>query len=164
MSEHEDSRSYQKLSQRRVDRQKRKAERQLLKQKKAHFDKEQEQHKVVKPRLRKKSLPGFLANNVDAILHWLKDYETLFNLADDYGFQRIDRMPEEKMQRLVQQYVDISEFIDKLEAIKAEADLKLAREKENAQPETEQKESEDHSNSSLEVNSSLQDSLVLVVS
>lgn len=118
MSDIEKAAPNKKLSQRRIDRQQRKAERQRLRQKKAEFDEKKEKSKVVKVRMKKKSLPGFLANNVDLIIHWLRDYEHLFCLAEDYGFQRLDRLPDERRHQLVQQYVDIAEFIDMCEELK----------------------------------------------
>lgn len=75
-----------KLSQKRVDRQLRKKQRREEKLSKAHSSPSKTNGKLVKVRHSKKSLPGFLAKNVDAILTWLKEYETLFALADDYGF------------------------------------------------------------------------------
>lgn len=70
-----------------------------------------EEDRLVRVRYTKKSLPGFLAKNAGAILQWLKEYETLYALADDYGFQRIDRMPPERQAVLQENYVKISDFI-----------------------------------------------------
>lgn len=104
-----------KKSQKRKDRQERKAERRKAKAEQQL--RKPEKKKPVKARLSKKSLPGFLAKNVNAIIQWLKDYETLFVLADDYGIQRLDRMPKEKRDMLFQNYIDVSDFITVLQEI-----------------------------------------------
>lgn len=100
-----------KKSQKRKDRQARKAERRARREELSHHEKKVHDNKPVKIRRSKKSLPGFLAKNVDAIIKWLKDYQTLFVMADDYGIQRLDRLPEDRRKLLVQNYVDIGDFI-----------------------------------------------------
>lgn len=75
-----------KKSQKRRDRQERKAERRRQREAVRNGSVSKKQlFKPVKARLSKKSLPGFLAKNTDAIKQWLKDYQTLFVMADDYG-------------------------------------------------------------------------------
>ena len=39
-------------------------------------------------------------------------------MADDYGIQSLDRLSDEKRRLLVQNYVDVGEFITTLEEIK----------------------------------------------
>lgn len=75
----------EKKSQKRIDRQARKNERRRLKSEALAFEETKMLLKPVKARLSKKSLPGFLAKNARAIVQWLKDYSTLFVMADDYG-------------------------------------------------------------------------------
>lgn len=92
------------------------------------FSKHQETVEKVRPvriRRTKKTLPGFLAKNVDAIVKWLKNYQTLYMLADDYGIMRLDRLPQEKLERITQNYVDVSEFIDIVEGLVYEAEHKI---------------------------------------
>lgn len=119
--EKEASSKSKKLSQKRTARQERKAERRRLKLEKAHFDEKKQRLTPVKVRFSSKSLPGFLAKNTDAIIKWLKDYQTLFVMADDYGIQQLDRMPEQRRRLLVQNYVDVGEFITILEDIYAQS-------------------------------------------
>lgn len=113
-----------KKSQKRVDRQARKAEKRRQKELLEKHELEKKHMKPVKARLSKKSLPGFLAKNVDAIIQWLKDYQTLFVMSDDYGIQKFDRLPQERRNLLVQNYVDVVDFISTLEAIKIESEEK----------------------------------------
>lgn len=122
---------HKKKSQKRVDRQARKAEKRKQKELLAKHQQEKLLQKPVKARLSKKSLPGFLAKNADAILQWLKDYQTLFVMADDYGIQQLDRLPSNKRQLLVQNYIDVGDFILMLENIKAESMLSCADETKN---------------------------------
>ena len=109
---------HKKKSQKRVDRQARKAEKRKQKELLEKNKLKKQQSKPIKARLSKKSLPGFLAKNTDAIIQWLKDYQTLFVMADDYGIQSLDRLSDEKRHLLVQNYVDVGEFITTLEEIK----------------------------------------------
>lgn len=111
----------EKKSQKRIDRQARKNERRRLKSEALAFEETKMLLKPVKARLSKKSLPGFLAKNAKAIVQWLKDYSTLFVMADDYGFQRLDRLTEEKRNLLIQNYVDVNDFISILESLIAES-------------------------------------------
>lgn len=111
-----------KKSQKRRDRQERKAERRRQREavREGTVSKKQT-FKPVKARLSKKSLPGFLAKNAEVIKQWLKDYQILFVMADDYGFQNLDRLPDQRRQQLVQNYVDVGNFILTLDAIIAES-------------------------------------------
>ena len=65
-----------------------------------------------------KSLPGFLAKNVDLICDWLYEYCALFQKADDAGIDYIKNMEREKRNKLVQDYVDMHVFIELVKKLK----------------------------------------------
>lgn len=109
-----------KKSQKRIDRQARRAEK---RRQKALFEKHEERKQQLKPvkiRTAKKSLPGFLAKNVDNIIQLLKDYQLLYVAADDYGFLNMERFPEARIKHVMQNYVGLVEFITLLEELKTQ--------------------------------------------
>lgn len=70
---------------------------------------------------KKKSLPGFLAKNVDLICKWLKDYSILFQAADDAQIQYFKSMSREKRNQLIDDYVKIHEFMKIVDQLKNNA-------------------------------------------
>lgn len=113
----------QKKSQKRADRQARRAERQRLRMEQAIQKTVHDKYEPIRVRLSKKSLPGFLAKNVDAIIQWLKDYQLLYIASDDYGFLNMERFPEARMKHVMANYVQLVDFITQLETIKNESQL-----------------------------------------
>ena len=71
-----------------------------------------------------KSLPGFLAKNVDLICGWLKQYCKLFQKADDACIDYLMKMPREERNVLVQDYVDIHIFVELVQALKCRSETK----------------------------------------
>ena len=65
-----------------------------------------------------KSLPGFLAKNIDLICKWLKEYSILFQKADDACIDYMKYMERDKRNELVQDYVDIHTFIELVQMLK----------------------------------------------
>lgn len=110
----------QKKSQKRADRQARRAERQRTRAEIMADKTASIKYKPIRVRLSKKSLPGFLAKNTDAILQWLKDYQLLYIAADDYGFLNMERFPEARMKHVMDNYVELVDFITQLEIVKEE--------------------------------------------
>ena len=80
-----------------------------------------------------KSLPGFLAKNVDLICKWLKEYCKLFQKADDACIDYLKLMERSKRDEIVQDYVDIHTFIDLVQALKCKAQLQEAQEEDVCQ-------------------------------
>lgn len=112
----------QKKSQKRADRQARRAERQRLRMEQMTNSKVvYNKYEPIRVRLSKKSMPGFLAKNIDAIIQWLKDYQLLYVAADDYGFLNMERFPEARMKHVMSNYVQLVDFITQLETIKNES-------------------------------------------
>lgn len=68
-----------------------------------------------------KSLPGFLAKNVDLICKWLREYTTLFQKADDACIDYLKLMERPKRDELVQDYVDIHIFFEAVKMLKNKA-------------------------------------------
>lgn len=107
----------QKKSQKRKDRQARREEKRKEKAKLQHeaeideLKNEIEKVKTLRLKANKKSLPGFLAKNAEVICQWLRSYMKLFIAADDIGLLNLDRLNEADRQRMVQEYIDIAEFI-----------------------------------------------------
>ena len=70
-----------------------------------------------------KSLPGFLAKNIDTICKWLKEYCKLFQKADDAGIDYMKHMERCKRDELVQDYVDIHTFIELVQMLKSKVEI-----------------------------------------
>ena len=80
-----------------------------------------------------KSLPGFLAKNVDLICKWLKEYCKLFQKADDACIDYLKLMERSKRDEIVQDYVDIHTFIGLVQVLRCKAQMQEAQEEDVCQ-------------------------------
>lgn len=70
-----------------------------------------------------KSLPGFLAKNVDIVCKWLKEYCILFQKAEDAGIDYFKEMNRSDRDTLIQDYVDIHVFLETINTIKNDNEI-----------------------------------------
>ena len=66
-------------------------------------------------RTRRKSLPGYMAKNAPRVCRWLRDFMYLFVKVDDAQIGFLDGIPRDRRDRLVQEYVDVSTFVQNVE-------------------------------------------------
>ena len=92
-------------SQKRADRQRRRQERRNAKK----------AAETVPAEKKRKSLPGFLAKRRHEIKEWLRHYMTLICKSDDFGVPYVRNMARDRRNALIQEYVNVSEFLTALE-------------------------------------------------
>ena len=108
-------------SQKRVDRQRRREERRKLRNGAKDANVQNELPEIPK---KKKSLPGFLAKYRKEIDIWLRHYMTLFCNAEDANIPYFKEMSREERNKVIQEYVDVSEFRTQLDEYLKEEELK----------------------------------------
>lgn len=96
-------------SQKRADRQRRRQERREARRKPAETPAE-----TVSAEKKKKSLPGFLAKYRHELKEWLRHYMTLICKSDDFGVPYVRDITGDRRKNLVQEYVDVAEFLTAL--------------------------------------------------
>ena len=108
-------------SQKRADRQRRRQERREAR--KASVGTPME---AVPTEKKKKSLPGFLAKHRHELKEWLRHYMALICKSDDFGVPYVRDMTRDQRNNLVQEYVDVAEFLTALGEYLAEETAKPA--------------------------------------
>lgn len=118
-----------KRSQKRKDRQERKHERQMRRKREnleigektlenGRNGENPEESSPEEPKRRRKTLPGYLAKNSAEICRWLRNYLYLFMKADDAHIGFLDGIPRERRDELVQEYVDVRNFVSNVEKLR----------------------------------------------
>lgn len=108
-------------SQKRADRQRRRQERREARKASAGTPME-----TVPTEKKKKSLPGFLAKHRHELKEWLRHYMALICKSDDFGVPYVRDMTRDQRNNLVQEYVDVAEFLTALGEYLAEETAKPA--------------------------------------
>ena len=113
-----DSRPTETLSQKRPDRQRRRAERRIKREETANPG------EIPSLPRKRKSLPGYMAKYRREISLWLRHYMTLICKADDAGLSCVKDMSRDERNRMIQEYIDVSEFKNGLDGYLKEEDEK----------------------------------------
>ena len=116
-------------SQKRADRQRRRQERREARRKPTETTTETSVGTPMETVLiekKKKSLPGFLAKHRHELKEWLRHYMTLICKSDDFGVPYVRDMTRDQRNNLVQEYVDVAEFLTALGEYLAEETAKPA--------------------------------------